>query len=156
MRPLLRPQTTFTLVLLGMAAACAHPAPPPPDGHAAIEGWERRHPAASRDLGSWVRDHPEAAARTFRWDSHHSGAAEAFVNWSLANPGAEVDDFARTHRSWEEFNWLMEHHRSATNSFMVWCRRHPEASRELMHYRAGLYWAGTHLYQSYWDMKHPA
>ena len=35
----------------------------------------------------------------------------------------------------------------------IWSRNHPEASRELMRYPAGLHWAGTHLYQSYWDMK---
>lgn len=145
------------LVVAGSLSGCVvarrPPPPPAPVGEAAIESWERRHPAASRELGSWVRAHPPAASRFFVWDSHHPGAAEEFVNWSLAFPGADIDVFAASHRGWEEFNWIMEHHRPAANAFMAWCRRHPEASRELMHHPGGLHWAGTHLYQSYWDMK---
>ena len=153
--------TLFRLVLglatIGLAVGCSHARRAPPSsgarGHDAIESWERRHPAAAKDLGNWVHEHPQAAERIFMWDSHHPGAAESFVEWSLAKPSADIDDFAGTHHSWEEFNALMEHHRPAANAFMAWCRRHPEASRELMHYPAGLHWAGTHLYHSYWDMK---
>jgi hypothetical protein len=146
---------------LGLAAAlaailstwgCAQPRPPP-SGHDSIESWERRHPAASKDLGTWVHEHPQAAERFFTWDSRHPGAAESFVDWSLAHRGADIDDFAVHHRSWDEFNSIMEHHRPAANAFMAWCRKHPDASQELMHHPAGLYWAGTHLYHSYWDMK---
>jgi hypothetical protein len=75
------------------------------------------------------------------------------VDWALRYPGADIDQFAASHRAWDDFNWVMEHHRPAANAFLAWCRRHPEASRELMRHPAGLHWAGTHLYQSYWDMK---
>jgi hypothetical protein len=136
-------------------AGCSHDRPPPrkSSGHEAIEEWERRHPAASKDLGTWVHEHPDAAERFFDWDAHHPGAAESFVQWSLAKPNADIDDFASTHRSWDRFNYIMEHHKGAANGFMAWCRRHPDASRDLMHYPSGLHWAGQHLYHSYWDMK---
>jgi len=128
--------------LLFATAGCASshpPPPPPPSAHATIEGWERRHPAASQELGDWVRNHSQAAQSLFLWDSHH--------------PGANIDAFVASHPSWNDFNWILAHHRPAANSFMAWCRRHPGASRELMHYPGGLHWAGTHLYESYWDMK---
>lgn len=142
-----------------LALACqARPvvvvAPPRPvvdeDG---LEGWERRHPEASRELGAWVKNHPEAAERFFDWDSRHAGAAKSFVGWAIRHPGDDIDVFALTHRGWEEFNWVMEHHRPAANAFMQWCRRHPEASERLMNHPGGLHWAGHHLYQSYWTMK---
>jgi len=148
------PLRFFAGLALFALGACAHESrPPPPSGHDQLESWERRHPAASKDLGNFVHDHPQAAERFFTWDAHHPGAAESFVDWSLSRPNADIDDFASRHRAWEEFNTIMEHHRPAANAFMAWCRRHPEASRELMHYPSGLYWAGTHLYHSYWDMK---
>lgn len=157
MSKLLRLRVLVVVILAAPALGCVvhrrPPPPPPPTARDSIETWERRHPAAAQDLGSWVRGHDRAAGRFFTWDSRHPGAAEAFVNWSLANPRADIDDFADTHRSWDDFNWIMEHHRPAANSFMAWCRRHPDASRELMHYPAGLHWAGTHLYQSYWDLE---
>ncbi len=115
-----------------------------------IEGWEHRHPEASRELGQWVRTHPEAAERFFDWDSHHPGAAKAFVGWASHHPGENIDAFARTHREWDEFNWIMEHRRPAANGFMQWCRRYPEASERLMNYPAGLHWAGHHTYQNDW------
>ena len=32
-----------------------------------LEGWERAHPEAARDLGAWVREHPDAARQFFAW-----------------------------------------------------------------------------------------
>ena len=150
----LRLLCTSSALLATLSCATQHPPPPPPpSAHATIEGWEHRHPAASQELGDWVRNHSQAAQKLFLWDSHHPGAAEEFVDWSLANPNANIDVFVAAHPSWNDFNWIVENHRPASNSFMGWCRRHPGASRELMHYPGGLHWAGTHLYESYWDMK---
>jgi hypothetical protein len=133
--------------VLSGCVAVVRPVPPPPAGERSLEGWSHRHPAASQALGDWVRGHPRAAERFFRWDGAHPGAAESFVVWSIRNPGASIDVFAVEHPRWEDFNWVMEHHRPAANAFMVWCRQYPAAAEELMHHPAGLHWAGTHLYQ---------
>ncbi len=118
-----------------------------------LDIWATNHPEASRELGNWVQKHPEAAEQFFRWDSKHAGAAKSFVTWSITHPGSDIDEFALTHRGWDVFNTIMERHHGAADAFMKWCRKHPNASESLMNHPGGLHWAGTHLYQAYWDMK---
>lgn len=119
-----------------------------------LDLWATNHPEASRELGAWVQKHPDAAAKFFQWDARHPGAARSFVTWSIEHPGADMDEFAFSHRAWEEFNWIMERHHSAADAFMRWSRRHPRAAQALMSHPGGLDWAGRHLYQASWDLKH--
>jgi hypothetical protein len=142
------------LTLACQAHIAATPQPAQGAKEESLDIWSTNHPEASRDLGVWVQKHPEAAARFFKWDARHAGAAKAFVTWSIAHPGADMDEFAFSHREWDEFNWIMEHHHPAANAFMQWCRKHPRAAESLMNHPGGLDWAGRHLYQASWDMKH--
>ena len=115
-----------------------------------LEGWERTHPEASRELGAWVHGHPDAARQFFEWDAAHPERAHAFVTWSITHPGEGIRAFAETHRGWEAFDVIMRDHQPAANTFMAWCRRRPEAAEALMNHPGGLNWAGHHIYASYW------
>jgi len=127
--------------------ACVHPrmmaAAPEPMG---IEMWERNHPEASRELGLWVKNHAVAARQFFAWDAHHPVRSHEFVTWSISHPGEGIKVFAMTHPHWEYFEDIALNHVPAANTFMAWCRRHPEAAEALMNHQSGLDWAGHHLY----------
>jgi len=145
---------TLCLTLAGgllflAGTGCARPVHPA-QSEASLEGWERNHPEASRDLGAWVHKHPEAARRFFEWDAAHPDRAHAFVTWSIKHRDEGIRAFAETHRGWEHFDLIMRDHQPAANAFMGWCRRHPEAAEALMHHPGGLNWAGHHIYASDW------
>jgi hypothetical protein len=135
-----------------LTLGCAHQ----PRGEASIESWSNHHPEASEELGQWVRAHPAAAQRFFEWDSHHPERAHEFVTWTIYHPGQPIDAFVATHPGWPIFDDIAVHHRPAADSFMAWCRRHPQAAEALMSHPGGLHWAGNHLYASYWRMESPA
>jgi hypothetical protein len=63
--------------------------------------------------------------------------------------------FVLAHRGWPNFNKIAEKHRPAAEAFVVWARRHAEASEALMSHPHGLAWAGEHLYAADWHMAHP-
>jgi hypothetical protein len=136
------------LVILA-GTACARPMSAA-QSEPAMEGWERNHPEASRDLGAWVREHPDAARKFFDWDAAHTERAHEFVTWSIAHKGEGIRAFAETHRGWEHFDVIMRDHTPAANAFMGWCRHHPDAAEALMNHPGGLNWAGHHLYASFW------
>lgn len=146
-RPLL--MLVGSLVLFASTVGCAHE----PRGEAGIERWADRHPEASRELGAWVQAHPRAAARLFDWDGHHPERSSEFVTWTLSHPNLGSDAFVALHPGWPAFNVLAVQHRPATEAFMMWCRRRPRAAEALMRHPGGLFWAGHHLYQSYWSME---
>lgn len=135
------------LILAG--TACARPMPA---AHAqpGLEGWERAHPEASRELGAWVRQHPDAARVFFDWDAAHPERAHEFVTWTITHRGEGIRAFADTHRGWGQFDLIMRDHQPAANAFMGWSRHHPEAAEALMNHPGGLNWAGHHLYASNW------
>jgi hypothetical protein len=144
-------------VLLALASSmvlfgCAHE---PHGGKAAIEQWSGNHPAASQELGGWVQTHPDAAAKFFEWDSHHPERAHEFVTWTIYHPNQPIEGFVVTHPGWQYFDQISMHHRPAADAFMIWCRRHAQAAEALMNHPGGLYWAGHHLYASYWHMEQP-
>ena len=151
--------TSLTLVLAG-AVGCAAPTPAPtptPVSGAAegMEMWSRNHPDASRELGEWVKRHPEAAHLFFDWDGHHHEQAKHFVTWTIKHPNQGIDDFALEHGGkWDEFDAITTSHRPAAMEFMNWCRQRPDAAEALMNHPGGLEWAGHHLYQDAWMMKH--
>jgi hypothetical protein len=125
-----------------MAAARARPT---------VEGWERNHPEASRELGAWVREHPDAARKFFEWDAARPERARAFVTWSITHPGEGIGAFADAHRGWEHFDAILRDHQPAASAFMAWCRRRPQAAEALMKHPGGLDWAGHHLYAAFWN-----
>jgi hypothetical protein len=140
---------------LTFALGCAHEPPPaaaPPSG---LEQWSVNHPQASRELGQWVRAHPDAAARFFEWDAHHPERSRIFVGWAITHPGLSIDAFVVVHLGWPLFDQIMERHRPAAESFLLWCRRHPPAAEALMDHRSALDWAGRHLYADYWRLENP-
>lgn len=133
---------------LALGASSVARAEPP-----GLERWQEHHREAARELGEWVRTHPEAAERFFDWDGHHTERSREFVWWAIEHPGEPIEAFTRTHRGWPEFDFIMERHRPASEAFLGWARRHPEAARELMNHPGGLEWAGHHLYKDYWHMR---
>ena len=135
------------LILAG--TACARPVRAA-QSEPGLQGWERAHPEASRDLGAWVHEYPEAARRFFEWDAAHPERAHAFVTWSITHRGEGIRAFEETHRGWEHFDVILRDHQPAANAFMGWCRRHPDAAEALMSHPGGLNWAGHHIYASQW------
>ena len=138
-------------LLVAASFGCAHQ----PRGEASIEGWADRHPQASQELGSWVQAHPPAARVFFEWDAAHPERAHEFVTWTLRHPNQPIEGFVATHPNWGQFDEIALHHRAAADTFMAWCRRHPEAAEALMSHPGGLAWAGDHLYSSSWHMEQP-
>ncbi len=132
-------------------AACAHQ----PRGEASIEQWSANNPQASEELGQWVQGHPDAARRFFEWDAQHPDRAHEFVTWTIYHPAQPIEGFVATHPGWPIFDDIAMHHRPAADSFMVWCRRHPQSAERLMSHPGGLAWAGHHLYASSWHMETP-
>ena len=135
------------LVLAG--TACARPMQAA-QSEPGLEGWERNHPDASRDLGAWVRTHPDAAHKLFDWDAAHPERAHEFVTWSIAHPGEGIRAFAATHPDWGAFDDIARAHQPATNAFMGWARHYPDAAEALMRHPGGLSWAGHHIYATDW------
>lgn len=124
------------------------PAPmvaPAPSGEVGLETWNANHPQAASELCRWANNHPNAAHKFFTWDANHPERSQELVFWALANPGLGVDAFVATHPNWPGFDRLAEKHRPATDTFLAWARRHPNAARALMNRRGGLAWAGNHL-----------
>lgn len=143
---------SFTLaggLLILAGTACARPVRAA-QSEPGLQGWERAHPEASRDLGAWVHEYPEAARRFFEWDAAHPERAHAFVTWSITHRAEGIRAFEETHRGWEHFDVIMRDHQAAANAFMGWCRRHPDAAEALMSHPGGLNWAGHHIYASQW------
>jgi hypothetical protein len=139
------------LLLLSFGlAACASA---PPRREIAIERWSENHPQAARELGLWVREHPQAAPLFFEWDGQHPEKSREFVTWSIYNPAQPIEGFVATHPGWAYFDRIMESHRPAAESFMMWCRRHPAAAEALMSHPGALKWAGHHLYAADWHME---
>jgi hypothetical protein len=124
------------------ALGCAHRGPP---GDVDIARWNSRHPEAAQELCAWVSTHREAAHLFFEWDSNHWDRSHEFVVWAITHPGENIDFFVSQHPDWQTFDGLAVTHRPAADAFIQWCRRHPEASQELMNHRNGLHWAGNHL-----------
>ncbi len=120
-----------------------------------LDMWSKNHPHASRELGNWVRNHPEAARLMFEWDGTHPERSKEFVTWAITHPAAPIRAFISTHPGWPVFDRIVANHRPAANTFMGWCRRHPQAAEALMYHSGGLRWAGDHLYAEYWQPKHP-
>jgi hypothetical protein len=151
----------FLPLALAFALGCAHDPPPaaaaapPPATPTGLEQWSANHPEASRELGEWVRTHPDAAARLFEWDGHHPEKSKLFVTWALTHPAMTIDAFAAEHPGWPVFDQIIERHRPAAETFLLWCRRHPPAAEALMNHSGGLDWAGRHLYADYWHMENP-
>jgi len=152
--------TASALLVVG-TIACATPRPvpaPAPMQSGAAEGmemWSQNHPEASRELGEWVKRHPNAARLFFDWDGHHHDRAKHFVTWTIRHPRQNLDDFALEHNDrWDYLDQIMASHRPAANEFMAWCRQHHAAAEALMNHPGGLEWAGHHLYQDAWMMKH--
>ncbi len=152
--------TASALLVVG-SIACATPRPVPPPApmqsgaEVGMEMWAQNHPEASRELGEWVKRHPNAAHLFFDWDGHHHDRAKHFVTWTIKHPNQNLDDFALEHSErWEYLDQIMASHRPAANEFMNWCRQHHEAAEALMNHPGGLEWAGHHLYQDAWMMKH--
>jgi hypothetical protein len=127
---------------------------PPREGQG-LESWSANHPQASRELGEWVKAHPQAAAKFFEWDGHHPERSKEFVTWTIYHPAENIDAFVIRHQGWRYFDQIMERHRPAAETFMSWCRRHPQAAEALVSHPRGLEWAGHHLYASYWHMENP-
>jgi hypothetical protein len=157
--PMEVPMTPRTLVGLSLAAgllilagtACAPPRMAVAvHAEPGLEGWERAHPEAARDLGAWVREHPDAARQFFAWDGEHPERAHEFVTWSITHRDEGIRAFAERHRHWGTFDVIMRDHQPAANAFMGWTRHHPEAAEALMRHPGGLNWAGHHLYASFW------
>lgn len=142
--------TALALVAATLAAlSCAGPQ----RRQAGMEQWADRHPEAARELGEWVRAHPQAAARFFDWDGRHPAKSKEFVTWAIYHPAAPLEVFVAEHRGWPIFDEIAERHRPAAETFMFWCRRHPQAAESLMSRPGGLEWAGHHLYAGYWTME---
>ena len=143
----------LSLVLFGCGSSNPRPHEPTriqsarePAGGESVEGWDRAHPEAARELGAWVREHPDAAEAFFEWDGSHSERAREFTTWAIRHPGENIDGFVLEHRNWEDFNRIMERHRPAAESFTVWARRNGQAAEALLDHPRGLKWAGDHLY----------
>ena len=73
------------------------------------------------------------------------GSEPRLVVWAITHPGENIDFFISQHPGWADFDGLAVTHRPAADAFIQWCRRHPEASQELMDHPNGLHWAGNHL-----------
>jgi hypothetical protein len=116
-----------------------------PSGEGSIEQWNARHPEAARELCGWVSAHREAAHLFFEWDAAHWDRSHEFVVWAISHPAQNIDIFVAQHPGWPDFNAIAETRRPAADAFIAWCRRHPEASQELVNHRNGLHWAGNHL-----------
>ena len=143
------------VILLALAAplpACAHL--PPPRRAAAMAGWEHRHPIAAQELGNWVQTHQPAARQLFEWDAHHPRGARQLVGWALTHPRQPVDRFVASHLGRPGFIRMLEAHRPASQTFLAWCRRQPQAAEDLVAHPGGLAWAGNHLFASTRLMEH--
>jgi hypothetical protein len=145
MMQVIRSGLALSMLLLG----CAHH----PSGEAGIEVWANNHPQAAQQLGVWVQQHPDAASQFFEWDARHPDRAHEFVTWTIYHPTLYIDAFMALHPGWPYFDNIAAHHRPAADAFMAWCRRHPQAAESLMNHPGGLYWAGHHLYGTYWHME---
>ncbi len=130
--------------------ACAH-APPRPA--AQLAGWDARHPIAARELGTWVRRHPIAARNFFEFDAHHPRAARRLCTWAIRHPMKPLQRFIVRHLGQPAFETILVTHRPAARALMGWCRRRPAAAEDLLAHPGGLWWAGNHLYASYWMME---
>lgn len=120
-----------------------------------LDMWSKNHPQASVELGNWVRNHPQAARLFFEWDGTHPVRSREFVTWAIRHPVAPIQAFISTHPGWPLFDEIVASHRPAANTFMDWCRRHPQAAEALMFHPGGLRWAGEHLYAEYWSLERP-
>ncbi len=118
-----------------------------------LENWSNNHPDASKALGEWVQSHKPAAHTLFEWDGNHPDRSKEFVNWTINHPNLEVKAFVALHPGWPELNEILISHLPGSVSFMEWCRKYPQAAKDLMKHQGGLQWAGNHLYAEQTNMK---
>jgi hypothetical protein len=112
-----------------------------------IETWADNHPRAATELGEWVSTHREAAQAIFKWDSKHPEQSKSFVMWVISHLGKRIDVYTEEHADLRRFNKIVESHRDAVNTFVVWCRFHPKATAALMQHPGALHWIGQHVYK---------
>ena len=141
--------TGALLALLGCAATVPTPAVANPAARIAIDRWADSYPQAAADLGTWARNHHEAARKFFEWDGSHPEKSRTFVTWAITRRGEGIDLFVAGHPNWPAFDRIMERHRPAAQTFVAWCRRHPNAAEAIVANPQGLKWAGNHIYKIY-------
>lgn len=110
-----------------------------------IESWINNHSRAATALAEWIDCNNEASLEIFKWDYKHPDQSREFVNWANTRQVKGIDVFIEKHRDWKRFNKILLRHRAAINTFVVWCRFHPNASTKLMKYPQALYLFGQYI-----------
>jgi hypothetical protein len=140
-------ELTF-LVLASTLLSCASAPPSAPETSTrAIGVWADQNHEVAHELGNWARANIQAMRHLSRWERQEPALAHEFLVWTVRNPTQSIDVFSRTRPHDPVLNEIFEHHRSAADWLMWWCRKYRPATESLASYDGGLLRVGNHLYR---------